>query len=366
MNLDVVFEPDWFSKPGDSLLQAMERRNVTLDEIAPKISGGEELLRNIFDGSAAIDTEVASELVEYIGGTVHYWLKRQTNYESALDQAVIEAADCEPDLWLDKVPDPSPKTPCNKGDLELHTELRRRLRFFNVPTYQGWFDQYGQYAAETPFRESKTFESYDSSNLLWLRRGELEAEAVSTKKWDPSALKDQLPEIRKLTKISKPSRFLPLLKQLLASVGVALAVVRAPTGCRACGATRMISTDKAMLLVSFRHRSDDQFWFTVFHEIGHLLLHGAQTFVDFDETPDRDIEREANQFARECIIPEDAMDAFSSLALNRNAVLRFALSVGISPGLIVGQLQHREMIAYNRLNSLKRRWNWQDINAVLV
>ena len=68
-------------------------------------------------------------------------------------------------------------------------------------------------------------------------------------------------------------RFLPKLQALCAEAGVALVFVRAPRGCRVSGASRLVTPEKAMILVSFRFRSDDQFWFTVFHEIGHLILH---------------------------------------------------------------------------------------------
>jgi len=366
MNQTLKSEKDWFSKPGDSLKLLIRRRGLTVEQIATGMSGGEETLRNIFGGTAAIDTKIAGELAATIGGTKQFWLNRQSLYDSSLKQAVQEAADLEPEQWLDQVPDPLTVKSRNKKDLELHAQLHRRLQYFNVPTFDGWFEQYGKHASETPFRESPAFESQESSKLLWLRRGELEAELVSTDIWNPSVLKESLPDIRKLTKISKPYKFLPKLREILASSGVALAVVKAPKKCHVSGATRMIATDKAMLLVSFRYRSDDQFWFTVFHEIGHLLLHGARTFVDNDHSSTKDIEKEANQFARECIIPNEAMGEFRSLRLNRQSVLRFSTRTGVATGLVVGQMQHAKMIRPDQFNKLKRFWKWEDINAVVV
>ncbi|MFX9089566.1 ImmA/IrrE family metallo-endopeptidase, partial [Acinetobacter baumannii] len=46
----------------------------------------------------------------------------------------------------------------------------------------------------------------------------------------------------------------------------------------------MLTPEKAMVLLSFRHLSDDHFWFTLFHEFAHLLLHNNQTFIDTDDT----------------------------------------------------------------------------------
>ena len=127
----------------------------------------------------------------------------------------------------------------------------------------------------------------------------------------------------------------------------------------------MVAPDRAMILLSFRGLSDDKFWFTVFHEIGHLLLHGARTFVDSDMEDLDDSEREANDFASQCIIPEKSSEEFYRLEPETDAVIRFSVSVGVSPGLTVGQMQHREMIRRNEMNFLKRHWKWHDLETVM-
>jgi Zn-dependent peptidase ImmA (M78 family) len=170
--------------------------------------------------------------------------------------------------------------------------------------------------------------------------------------------------------VKAPERFLPKLRTLFAEAGVALVAKRAPQGCRASGASRKIAPDKAMVLVSFRGRSDDKFWFTVFHEAAHLLLHDAQTFIDAD-FGDQDgevrneAEREANEFASERIVPKNRREEFYHLPADKDEVVRFGISVGVSPGLVVGQMQHRKMIAQHHLNFLKRHWTWGQLEGVL-
>jgi Zn-dependent peptidase ImmA (M78 family) len=121
-----------------------------------------------------------------------------------------------------------------------------------------------------------------------------------------------------------------------------------------------------MLLLSFRYRADDQFWFTVFHEIGHLLLHGAATFVEDEDTPADHAEREANDFAASCIVPSEFAKAFEELLPNRDAIIRFGVKVGVAPGLVLGQMQHQDRVHPTRLNSLKRTWTWSEIEPALV
>lgn len=357
---------DWFSKPGDSLRTLMQRRGTSAEDLAARLEGGISAVRGLLDGSLVLDEGRASALAEWLGGTRDFWLKRQANYERDLERAV-EAAAHEADQWLERVPVPGPRRRGRSSDAAVRDELRRRMAFFNVPTFASWQERYGRLFADTWFRTSASFDSLNSSALLWLRRGELEADLVSTRTWKPGNLEDRMDAIRKLSRIGQPSRFLPKLRALCAEAGVAVVVVRTPPGCYASGASKLVTSDKAMMLLSFRHRADDHFWFTVFHEIGHLLLHGASTFIDEDATPEEDErEREANDFAKRCIVPEKRLLAFSGLSADRDSVVRFSVSVGVSPGLIVGQMQHRRMIAHNRLNSLKRHWTWEDIAPALV
>ena len=334
---------DWFSKPGDSLRALMQRRCITASQLAQHIDGGIDSVRGLFEGTLAIDAAGANGLAKAVGGSCDFWLRRQSSYEKALDRAVSVAASTEVNEWIDRVPAPGHKHRGKLDDAGLRAELRRRLLFFNVPTMETWQARYGSICTDTRFRTSGSFSSLDAAVLLWLRRGELEADLISTRQWSAGNLQDRLNEIRKLSRIGQPARFLPKLRALCAEAGVAVVVVKTPAGCHASGATRLVTAEKAMMLLSFRHRADDQFWFTVFHEIGHMILHGARTFVDCDFTPDDGSEREANDFASRCIVPASRLSEFETLRPDRDAVIRFSVSVGVSPGLTVGQMQHREM-----------------------
>lgn len=358
------FTPDWFSKPGDSLRALMLRRGLGAHDVAKHLDGGMTTLRCLLDGTGSVDKPIAAALAEHLGGTASFWLKRQAYYEVALEQAVDRATATEGDDWL-MLPVPGDKP---RGRLSIErrrAEVRRRLTFFNVGTLKAWDARYGRICSNTLFRKSEAFTSNDASILMWLRTGEIGADLVDTRSWSAGNLQDRLDKIRKLSKIKEPERFLPKLRELCAEAGVAVVAKRAPQGCPASGASRMVAPDKAMILLSFRGLSDDKFWFTVFHEIGHLLLHGACAFVDADMDGVDEVEREANQFAARCIVPERNADEFEQLEPAREEVVRFSVRVGVAPGLTVGQMQHRSMIRQDQLNYLKRRWKWDQLAKML-
>lgn len=360
MSDSAAHKADWFSKPGDTIKSLMQTRRMAANDLAARIPGGLNKLRGLLEGTDEVDGAIASALASHLGGSPEFWLKRQENYEAALNRAVKRASETEADEWLNKIPAPGPRLVGRISDRKREEELRRRLVFYNVADLKTWDTRYGN-IPETHFRTSPSFQSERASVLSWLRRGEMEADLLSTDSWNPDRLRQLLPEIRALSKLSRPSRFLPRLLRMLAEAGVALVIVPTPKGCHASGAARHIAPAKAMILMSFRHRSDDQFWFTLFHEIGHLLLHKGRAFVDEEETQDSPAEQEANDFAADCIIPSTRWTEFQQLKPDRDSILRFAVSIGVSPGLIVGQMQHEGRIDFRRMAGLKRHWTWDEI-----
>jgi Zn-dependent peptidase ImmA (M78 family) len=115
------------------------------------------------------------------------------------------------------------------------------------------------------------------------------------------------------------------------------------------------------LLLSFRYLSDDHFWFTFFHEAAHLLLHGPNAlFLEAPDVLNSEQEQEANDFAARTLIPQTFGSELSRLRLTHEDLIRFARRVGVSPGIVAGQLQHQGRLRRDQMNRLKRRFEWSD------
>jgi hypothetical protein len=238
------------------------------------------------------------------------------------------------------------------------------LKLFDVADVAAWQSRYGGAAAAAAFRMSSSVKTYPGAVIAWLRWAELLAGRIPCGVWDPTAFRERLRIARRLTWQKDPASFLPTLRRFCAEAGVAVVIARTPKGCPASGATRFLSPNKAMMVLSFRYRSDDHFWFTFFHEAAHLLLHGPDA-IFLEDTGDVtfDEEGEANDFAAAMLVPLEHQAELRSLPLDSDSILRFARRVGIAPGLVVGQLQHRDRVAPDRLNWLKRRYVWDQIVA---
>jgi len=119
-----------------------------------------------------------------------------------------------------------------------------------------------------------------------------------------------------------------------------------------------MTPDKALIILSLRHTSDDHFWFTFFHEAGHILLHSKkQVFIDEAKQSLDAEEEEANQFADNQLTPKSQLKKFLQRGVFTAAAIKdFANQVDVSPGIVVGKLQHEGFIEIKNHNKLKRKF----------
>ncbi|MFD1893309.1 ImmA/IrrE family metallo-endopeptidase [Ottowia beijingensis] len=239
-------------------------------------------------------------------------------------------------------------------------KLDMAFAFFGVSSVDEWRDRWlSQHAGLTAYRTSPVFARQGASAAAWLRQGERLASRISTAQWSRINFERILPELRRLTRIEKPADFIPQLQRRCAECGVAVVIVRTPKGCPASGATR-IRNGQAIVQLSARYLRDDSFWFTFFHEAGHLVLHENRLFLEWSENRhlDESEEREANDFAAKILIPPSQEAALSALPHDYKTIMRFARNLSVSPGIVVGQLQHRGLVPREKLNFLKKRYTW--------
>jgi hypothetical protein len=208
------------------------------------------------------------------------------------------------------------------------------------------------------FRKSARFKAEPGATATWLRLGELEAQKIKTKPYDKAKFRAILCKIRGLT-MEPPEVFEPRMVELCASAGVAVVFVREIKKCPASGVARWLTARKALIQLSLRYKTEDQFWFSFFHESGHIL-NDPKKEVYIDDGDDGDDEREerANRFAAATLIPPQHADVLEALK-SKQAVVRFAKSIGISPGIVVGRLQKEGIVPYTHLNGLKQRFEWK-------
>lgn len=349
------FMPDWAVPPGATVRALMHRKGVTTRDLCGGLHTTAEDIENLLDGNYVISSEIAERLAGIVGGSTAFWMTREAQYRASIQRVEVAKnwstlfplADMVGMGWINPTAD------------QL-TQIHACLAFFGVGTTDEWFQKYANAKDQAAFRSTSRFESSDGAILAWLRKGELEAQKQVCRKWIKQELQSRLPALRELTRIAEPERFIIQLQNMLNECGVRIVILRPTKGCRAHGAT-FFSNGQPTILLSVRYLSDDQFWFTVFHEIGHLVLHSeTKRFVEGDGSASGNEEDEANEFATSTLIPKEHIKELQALGADGRAVMRFAKNIGIAPGIVVGQMQHRKLLTFAQLNNLKKRYKWAE------
>lgn len=361
MSEDFGFQPNWVTPPGETIIDVLSEKNISVKEFSKKMGYTESYINKLLIGELSVNEDIAEKLEKILGSTISFWINRETQYNNNTVRLKYRAN--ERKIWLKELPlrdmmafgwiNPTRK---------IAEKEKESLKFFGVTSINEWNKTYNDLLTYTAFRTSKTFKSKPESVITWLRQGEIISQGIECRHWNSKMLQERIMQIKSLSRLKDPGVFIPKLKDLLATCGIALSIVRVPSGCRASGATFFINPQKAMLLLSFRYLSEDHFWFSLFHEIGHLLLHGKKSF--FIEGLDMIItheEEEANNFAENILIPSEYQAELKKFDASKwRQIIRYSKKVGISPGIVVGQLQKLGLINYNQLNKLKIQYRWVD------
>jgi Zn-dependent peptidase ImmA (M78 family)/plasmid maintenance system antidote protein VapI len=365
MSENTTFTPDWVSPPGDTIAAILDERGLTRAAFAKRIGRLHTDIEELICGHAVITAELAQFLADELGSTATFWTKREARYRRDLKRLEREASSSVSLDWLGSLP---AKEMAEFGWIRpvvgKSGSAAACLQFFGVPTVNDWQEAYKDTLQAIALRTSKAFASKPGAVAAWLRQAEIQASEIDCGRWDPKRFRNELVEIRALTREKDQTKFVPELTNRCAACGVAVVLLRAPKMCKASGAARFLAADRPMLLLSGRHLSDDHFWFTFYHEAGHLILHSDKLiFVDGlgdDDNLSTREEEEANQFATDQLIPPEHQAEMLRLTANKKDVMRFAMRIGISRGVVVGQLQHRGIIGREQLNSLKHWFRWAD------
>ncbi len=349
------YEPDYAVPPGQTLQETIDALGIDQRELAVRSGLSAKHINQVIKGVAPITHDTAIRLERVTGVPARMWNNLEANFQEQRAR-VAEKERMKSDLdWLSTIPT---KELIQRRVIEATTDkvnlLQAVLAFFGVASVEAWKEGWSKH--QFAFRKSPTFKGKDGAMATWLRLGELEAQKVACKPFDKAAFRTALDKIRKLT-VQGPEMFVPAMLELCAAAGVALVLVPEIKGAPVSGAAKWLTASKAMICLNLRGKSNDRFWFTFFHEAGHILNDSKkETYIDVDYMDDPR-EQNANRFAASLLIPEDCEEELRGL-MSYQSVEAFADEIGIAPGIVVGRLQCEEIIPYSHLNKLKVRLNW--------
>ncbi len=341
---DIAIAREIISCPGDTLAEQIEYTGMTQAELAERMGRPKKTINEIIQGKAQITPETALQLERVVGIPADFWVERERRYRLKL--AEIDEAET-----LLQAKEWAKRFPCNamkaKGwiafDGSSANAGKALLSFFNVASPEVYETFYHGQVYATAYRMSEKNSKDPYSVAAWLRQGERQAELLQVPDFDRKAFEATLQEIKKLV-ISGADDFFPELQELCRKAGVK--VVHTPCLPKAPlhGSTRWMKGNP-LIQLSNRLNRNDIFWFTFFHEAGHILKHNKKdVFIEGMEysCDGKEKEAEANAFAEECLMSrKEEKEIMVSGLFEKEDIQRFATKIGTHPAIVAGRLANR-------------------------
>ena len=359
-NMQTVNEyvPDYLITPGEVLEEYLEHAGLSQASLAERTGLSKKTINEIVKAKSAITAETALKLERTLGRPANFWSNLERQYQEDKTRLADKIRLEEYLHWIDIFP---VNEMAKLGWIEKYKDkilqLDALLRFFAVASPQQW-EAIWVRELQAAFRKKENPQKDNAVISVWLRRGEIEAHQLRCASFDKQKFQNNLFEIRKLT-VEDSKVFVPKLESMCAASGVAIVFVPALPKLGIYGATRRLN-DKYIMQLSLYGKSNDDLWFTIFHEACHILKHSSRELYIEGNGLQNENENEANTFAEDFLIPPEQLRHFLASAIKPTLVQleKFAISIGIAPGIVVGRLQHDGKIPMNWGNGLKVRYEW--------
>jgi HTH-type transcriptional regulator/antitoxin HigA len=343
------YHPQIAFHPGETLAEKLEELGMGPKEFAIRTSKPEKTVIAILKGNSSITPEMAVQFEHVLKIPAHFWINMQRSYDEYLAREERQELLTESTGWAKMFP---VSDMVKKGWIPAKTTIEEKtselLAFFSISNHNAWEDYYFKQQLKVAFRISLAHTKEPYAISAWLRKGELQAAELTAKAYNEKKFKEALPKIKTIMALH-PEDFFKQLQQICLQAGVKVVhtpcINKAPIN----GSTRWLN-DTPLIQLSGRYKRNDSFWFTFFHEAGHILLHGKKDIflenIDYSEK-DKQKEKEADEFAVKWTLSKDEeAEILAQHSITEDDVLAFAEKFGTHPAIIIGRLQHKQLISY--------------------
>lgn len=346
--------PARVSPPGAILKRELEARGWTQKDLAAIIGRPEQAISEIINGEKRIIAETAISFAQAFGTSAELWLNLQSNFDLwQAERKQSPAGETEIQRKA-KLYERAPvaeliKRGWIKKAQSLAVLEREFCRFFGITSP----DDMPRFAAS--FRHSEVRAPEVAAQMAWLARVDQVAHPPRSRVFRRASIRAKLPE---LLTLSSSVELAAKALEWVSDQGIAVALVRHLPKTFMDGVAYVRPDGTPVIGLTLRYDRVDAFWFTLLHELAHLVLgHQGAHLDDLTQTLDVPDEREANDLAQRLLVPEAEMAQWLERhpRPTKAAIVVLAAQLRRDPGIVLGHLQHRQLVPYSHHRPLLRR-----------
>lgn len=348
---------DFIIHPGETIAEVLENRDMSQRELAIRTGMTEKHVSTVIHGKKNISAAFARKLEYALGIESSFWMNLQSNY----DQELLEFEELhnitDEELNILKNLKEVSETWASFGWLDAESNPAAMVLDYRMMLGISNLIDIPKISYAAAYRVQRNRKSIDPYVLYaWQRMCELLTENAKTvDDVDVGMLRSSIPEIKK-TMFMREDLIQARLSEIFSKCGIAFRVVPNFAGAPVQGFIKRTGENALILCVTLRQKFADIFWFTLFHEIAHILNGDTKReFIDFDSVPG-DMELKADSVAGELLINQQEYDAFLSNEgyKNQKQLEQFAISQNVKDYIVRGRLMKEKLIPW----SARPRYKW--------
>ncbi|KRD53818.1 HigA family addiction module antitoxin [Microbacterium sp. Root280D1] len=334
---------DFAPRPGRLLQRELDARSISQAQLAARTGLSPKHINLVIKGTASLSPDVAVTLEQVLGTPAEVWLRLEAAHQAEQARGEKRAAMAGFAEWAAAFPR---QILVDRGVIDRADTgpalASKLLTFFGVASPDAYKKTWLE--PQASYKRSQHHAIDANLTALWIRLSELRAADYlpQAAAFDSDLLRSAAQLIPKLT-VKTIGKAFQQARDLLLNAGVVLVFVPEIPGTRISGVSRWIN-GTPMVAVTSRYNSLDSLWFTILHEIAHVLLHPKRsTFVDDGHKADDDADSQevaANTFAQQHLIPPPHGDRLATITTVQGIRL-LAEELGVSPGIVAGQWAFR-------------------------
>lgn len=342
--------------PGEVIKEYLDERDITQKEVAQRIGVSEKHLSNLLNGKARLTETMALKLEKVMPDVpAGFWLNYEVKYQEyvAREKEKYNLEEVDLKATAERFHFKEVFKRSNKSLVEQAIDM---LKLLGVTDF-------GRYKAALPFgMEFMQDGGEDEAAVVWIKLCEQAIEEQNKQLdsviFNPRTLEESLPRIKSIALNPDVDDSINSFRKCLNRCGIYLVVMPAIVNSRIRGVLTTYKNHPAIFL-SKRYKTHDHVWFTIAHELAHLLLHyNANSILVSEEdlSSEAHKDQEANEFARDFFVnPDDYLALLNHEQFHAQLVTKFAREQEVHPGIIVGFLQHDSRIPFEQMNNLKAK-----------
>ena len=337
----IEFDDKMAFHPGYYIKEIVDDSGLTQQDFAKRLGTTPKNLSLLIRGEQSLSVDIAMKLSRMIGTSVSYWLNLQNAYDALIAEFKSKEELIQEKKVFSNLDYKYFRDNFNLPDLPRQKEdqIVQVRNFLNVATL-------------TVFRKKDMAVSF-RSDTGELSEANIVKANIMVQIATNIALKTDAPKFNKvlfedtvqyaLTLTKDHSSFYRLIKEAFRKAGVVFVILPNMNGSKINGATKKVG-NSIMLMVNDKRLYSDTFWFTLFHEIGHIMSGDYGISFESDVGEQEDI---ADKYAEDMLIPREQYNQF--VEGGRFAIKdieAFASSIDRDPGIVLGRLQNDTLVDY--------------------